>query len=164
MRAAWHNTWQQRWQSLSMREQRGVMVVAVMLLLVVCWQVLLAPAQRTLRQAQTQGPVLAQQLAQMQALQPQVHALRQRTPLSREMALKTLQSITTHPSMQLNPQGDRVMVTLKGVPAQVLSEWLAQSRTQAQAIPNEVHLTRTASAWDGSLVLVLPRDNPARAK
>ena len=103
-------------------------------------------------------------MAHMQALQTQAQALQQRTPLSRETALKTVQGLTNHPAIQLNPQGDRVMVTFKGVPAQVLSEWLAQTRTQAQALPSEVHLTRTALAWDGSLVLVLPRANPSGAR
>jgi general secretion pathway protein M len=76
--------------------------------------------------------------------------------------------------MQLNVQGDRVSVQLKTVPAPVLANWLAQARSQAQALPVEAHLTRSNGAgtnnmpgaataasnsavvWDGSLVLSLP--------
>lgn len=161
MMATWQSWMQQRWQNLSAREQRGLLTLGFVLALVVFWQVLVAPAQQTLQKAQTQGAALTQHLAHMQALQAQAQALQQRTALSRDSALTTLQGLTHPPAIQLNPQGDRVLVTLKGVPAQVLSEWLAQTRTQAQALPSEVHLTRTALGWDGSLVLVLPRAQPA---
>lgn len=168
------HTLQQRWLALSAREQRGLMVVGGLLLVLLAWQVLIAPAQNKLRQADAQRQVVAQQLARMQALQTQAQALQQRTPMSRDSALKALQGLTLPSGIQLNPQGERVMVTLKGVPAHVLSAWLAQVRTQAQVLPSEVHLTRTtvnpvvanssvnaapqaSASWDGSLVLVLPR-------
>lgn len=148
---------QTRWQALSAREQRGVFSVGVFLALVLGWQLLIAPAQNKLRQADTQRQAIAQQLIHMQSLQAQAQALQQRTPMSRESSLKTLQGLTPQPAIQLNPQNEQVLVTLKSVPAQVLSDWLAQARTQAQALPTEVHLTRNTSNWDGTLVLVLPR-------
>lgn len=164
MTTTWQNTLKQRWQALSARERRGVFVVCFLLTLVLTWQLLIAQALDKLRQADAQRPLTTQQLTHMQALQAQAQALRQRTPMSRDNALKTLQGLTVSPTLQLNPQGERVLVTLKAVPAPVLSEWLAQARTQAQALPSEVHLTRTAAnasaptpAWDGNLVLVLPR-------
>ena len=168
------HTLQQRWRVLSAREQRGLMVVGGLLMVLLAWQVLIAPAQNKLRQADAQRQVVAQQLARMQALQTQAQALQQRTPMSREGALRALQGLTLPLGIQINPQGERVLVTLKGVPANVLSNWLALVRTQAQALPSEVHLTRTSvnpvgsnpvnnaatqtsPTWDGSLVLVLPR-------
>lgn len=174
MIAKLRHTLQQRWRVLSAREQRGLMVVGGLLLVLLAWQVLIAPAQNKLRQAEAQRQVVAQQLARMQALQTQAQALQQRTPMSRESALKALQGLTLPSGIQLNPQGERVMVTLKGVPAHALSDWLAQVRTQAQALPSEVHLTRTtvnsvvanptanaapqaSASWDGNLVLVMPR-------
>ena len=155
---------QQRWLTLSVREQRGLQVVGVLLLVWLAWQVLIAPAQHQLRQAESKRQVLSQQMASMQALQTQAQALQQRTAMSRDSALKALQGFALPSGMQLNPQGDRVLVTLKAVPAHVL--------------PSEVHLTRTSSitavsnvasnsvtpsspAWDGSLVLVLPRGTQA---
>lgn len=165
---------QQRWLTLSVREQHGLKVVGVLLLVWLSWQVLIAPAQTKLRQAASQRQAVAQQLSHMQALQAQAQALQQRTPISRDSALKALQGFALPSGMQLNPQGERVLVTLKAVPAHVISQWLAQVRTQAQVLPSEVHLTRatintamsnpasntstaTSPVWDGSLVLVLPR-------
>jgi len=174
MMANLRSAMQQRWLALSAREQRGLQVVGVLLLVWLSWQVLIAPAQNKLRQADSQRLVVAQQLAHMQALQSQAQALQQRTPMSRDNALKALQGFALPSGMQLNPQGERVLVTLKAVPANAFSQWLAQARMQAQALPSEVHLTRTSTntaglnpavttapptsaAWDGNLVLVLPR-------
>jgi general secretion pathway protein M len=162
---------QQRWLALSAREQRGLKWVGVLLLVVLAWQVLIAPAQKKLRQADAQRQAVAQQLAHMQALQTQAQTLQQRTPLSRDSALKVLQGVALPSGIQLNPQGERVLVTLKAVPAHVVSDWLAQVRVQAQALPGEVHLTRTpinsatpnTPAWDGSLLLMLPRGAQAGA-
>jgi general secretion pathway protein M len=65
--------------------------------------------------------------------------------------------------VQMQPQGERVTVQLKAVPATALAQWLSQAREQAQALPLEAHLTRSANAnnasaimWDGSMVLRLP--------
>ena len=169
----WRDIVQSRWQALTPREQRGLRWLGVLLLVVVFWQVLLAPAQNKLRVAESKRAGLAQQLQHMQAWQTQAQALQQRTPLSRDSALKALQSVTPSAGIQLNPQGERVLVTLKAVPAAVLSDWLAQARTQAQTLPSEVHLTRASNTdanrstpatavWDGSMVLLLPR-GPASA-
>ncbi len=180
MMANLRSAWQQRWLALSVREQRGLQVVGVLLLVWLVWQVLIAPAQNKLRQADAQRQVVAQQMARMQALQAQAQVLQQRTPMSRESALRALQGVASPSGMQLSPQGERVMVTLKAVPAHVLAEWLAQARSLAQALPSEVHLTRTTSnspasnpssntaasgptTWDGTLVLILPRGGQAGA-
>lgn len=169
MIASFRKTLQSRWQALSAREQRGVLTVGILLGLVIGWQVLIAPAQNKLRQADAQRHVIAQQLAHMQSLQAQAQALQQRTPMPAESAFKALQGLTTSPALQLHAQNDRVMVTLKAVPAHVLSDWLTQARTQAQSLPSEVHLTRASTpnappsalastpVWDGQLVLLLPR-------
>jgi general secretion pathway protein M len=99
----------------------------------------------------------------MLALQAQAQALQTRTPISRDEALRNLQGLTPGAQMQLNVQGDRVMVQLKAVPAAALANWLTQARSQAQALPVEAHLTRsnTAMTWDGSLVLSLPSRSAA---
>ena len=178
MMANLRSAMQQRWLTLSAREQRGLQVVGVLLLVWLAWQVLIAPAQHKLRQAESQRQALSQHMASMQALQTQAQALQQRTAMSRDSALKALQGVAAPSGVQLNPQGERVLVTFKAVPAHVVAQWLAQARTQAQVLPSEVHLTRTSTnssasnaasnsviptspAWDGSLVLVLPRGTQA---
>ena len=165
---------QARWQALGPREQRGIAVIAALLGVWLFWSVAIAPALNTLRDSDQRRAQIDQQHAQMLALQAKARALQARTPLSRNEALRSLQSITPSPQIQLNVQAERVSVQLKAVPAPILANWLTQARTQAQALPVEAHLTRsnaantsnatnTASAnansavlWDGSLVLSLP--------
>jgi general secretion pathway protein M len=166
-----------RWQALSPREQRGVSVLGALLGVALFWSVAIAPALNTLRDSDNRRAQIGQQQAQMLALQNQAQALQARTPLSRDEALRNLQSLTPSPQMQLNVQGERVSVQLKAVPAPTLANWLAQARSQAQALPVEARLTRSnataannasapaatnsAVVWDGSLVLSLPNRGTA---
>jgi len=166
---------QARWQALSPREQRGLSVVGALVGVVLFWSVAIAPALNTLRDSENRRTQISQQQAQMLALQTQAQALQTRTPLSRDEALRSLQSLSAGTAIQLNVQGDRVSVQLKAVPAPILANWLTQARAQAQALPVEAHLTRsTATAasnatagarsavvWDGSLVLNLPNRGAA---
>jgi len=157
-----------RWQALSPREQRGVSVLGVLVGVLLCWSIAIAPALSTLRDSDNRRAQIGQQQAHMLALQAQAKALQTRTPLSRDEALRTLQGLTPNAQMQLNVQGDRVAVQLKAVTAPTLANWLAQVRSQAQTLPVEVHLTRSNTtgtapaatspvvAWDGSMVLRLP--------
>jgi general secretion pathway protein M len=147
-----------RWQALSPREQRGISVLGALLAVLIFWSIAIAPALNTLRDSNNHRAQIGQQQAHMLALQAQAQALQTRTPLARDEALRNLQGLTPSAQMQLNVQGDRVTVQLKAVPAATLANWLAQARSQAQALPVEAHLTRgsTAMTWDGSLVLSLP--------
>ena len=165
---------QARWQALSPREQRGVSVLGALLGVLLFWSIAIAPALNTLRDSDNRRAHIGQQQAHMLALQAQEQALKARTPLSRDEALRSLQSLTSGTQLQLNVQGDRVTVQLKAVPATTLASWLTQARSQAQALPVEAHLTRnttgTASTtppttsvnnanvvvWDGNLMLSLP--------
>lgn len=162
-----------RWQALSSREQRGLAWLGLLLAAALIWSLAIAPALHTLRDSETRRAQISVQQGHMLALQAQAKALQQRTPLSRDEALRTLQSLSTPSSFQLTVQGERVSVQLKAVPAQTLANWLAQVRSQAQTLPIEAHLTRgngngseankNNTTWDGSLVLRLP-DNTARAQ
>jgi general secretion pathway protein M len=124
---------------------------------------------QTLRDSVTRRAQISTQQGRMLALQAQAQALQQRTPMSRDEALRTLQSLSANPTVQLTVQGDRVSVQLKAVSATSLATWLAQVRNQAQTLPVEAHVTRDADAgkpaatWSGSLVLRLP-DNSSRAQ
>jgi general secretion pathway protein M len=60
------------------------------------------------------------------------------------------------PSLQLALVGDRATVTLKGVTADALTQWLAQVRLNVRVLPAEARLRRSAAGtWDGTLVLNL---------
>ncbi len=158
---------QARWQALSPREQRGVSVLGALLGVLLFWSIAIAPALNTLRDSDNRRAQIGQQQAHMLALQAQAQALKARTPLSRDEALRSLQSLTSGTQMQLHVQGERVTLQLKAVPASTLATWLTQARSQAQALPVEAHLTRNTSGttpvnnanvvvWDGNLVLSLP--------
>ncbi len=152
-----------RWQALRPREQRGLSLLGALLAVLLFWLIAIAPALNTLRDSDHRRAQIGQQHAHMLALQAQAQALQTRTPISRDEALRNLQGLTPGAQMQLNVQGDRVMVQLKAVPAAALANWLTQARSQAQALPVEAHLTRsnTAMTWDGSLVLSLPNRSAA---
>ena len=155
-----------RWSALSAREQRSALLLSLLLGLAVFWRVAITPAWDILRHSDTRRAEVMQQTSQMHALQRQAQALQGREALSRDQAIRTLQSLSTSAGtgLQLTLQGEFVAVQVKAVRAQTLAAWLSQARTQAQALPVEVHLTRTAPnsaanptpAWDGSLLLKLP--------
>jgi general secretion pathway protein M len=159
-----------RWQALSPREQRSVSVLGALIGVVLFWSIAIAPALNTLRDSDNRRVQIGLQQAHMLALQNLAQALQTRTPLSRDEALRNLQSLSAGTPIQLNVQGDRVSVQLKAVPAPILANWLTQARSQAQALPVEAQLKRgnaasTASnatvTWDGSLVLSLPNRGAA---
>ena len=155
---------QARWQTMTPREQRGVTVLAALLGVLLFWFIAIAPALNTLRDTDLRRAKVEQQHAHMLALEAQAKALQTRTHISRDEALRQLQSLTPNTQMQLHVQGDRVTVQLKAVPATVLADWLAQTRHQAQALPLEAHLTRShaeAVVWDGNMVLSLPHRGTA---
>jgi general secretion pathway protein M len=182
VQALWQKAWethgQARWQSLTARE-RWLVAAAISLLGVWLFVgVAITPAVRVLQTSNAQRDQFAQQMAQMRSLQWRAQALRKTVALSRDESLKTLQGMTPagNAAIQLSLQGDRVVVTLKNVSALQLGAWLAQARNQAQALPQEVHITRAAASaanassaavgtataataiasWDGQLVMRLP--------
>jgi general secretion pathway protein M len=154
---------QARWQALSPREQRSVSVLGALLAVLLFGSIAIAPALNTLRDSEHRRAHIGEQQAHMLALQHQAQALQTRVPLTHDEALRHLQGLTPSPQIQLNVQGDRVSAQLKAVPAPTLASWLAQARSQAQALPVEAHLTRSSAtgpanglSWDGNLVLSLP--------
>ena len=187
----WETHGQARWQGLSARER---LLVSVFFSLLVIWlfvSIAISPAMRTLNSAEQQRAEVAQQVAQMRALQQRAQELQKTKPLSRDESIRGLQSITPagNPALQMTIQGDRVLVQLKNLSASQLATWLAQARSNAQALPDEVHISRstsssvsastsvnassginassnstnTTTAWDGQIVLRLPQRQASNA-
>ncbi|MEY3794420.1 MAG: hypothetical protein RLZZ521_1749 [Pseudomonadota bacterium] len=181
----WATYGQSRWQGLNARER---LLVSVLLGLFGVWlfvSIAISPALRTLNASETQRAEVAQQVVQMRALQQRAQELQKTKPLSRDESIRSLQSITPtgNPALQMTIQGDRVMVQLKNLSASQLANWLAQARSNAQALPDEVHISRSATssvssstsvsalsgvnangntanataAWDGQIILRLPQ-------
>jgi len=156
----WRSALQARWQRLSRREQRWVLLGFGLVALALLWWLALAPARAVLKNADAQHRALALQWQQMQSLQMQAKALQAQPALDAadsrralEASLKPLGS-----AVQLSAQVDRMLITVKGLEASALAQWLAQVRQNARLLPTEAHLRRASSPglWDGTLVFTLP--------
>ena len=187
----WETHGQARWQGLSARERLLVSVFFVMFGIWLFVSIAISPALRTLNSAEQQRAEVAQQVVQMRALQQRAQELQKTKPLSRDESIRSLQSITPtgNPALQMTIQGDRALVQLKNLSASQLATWLAQARSNAQALPDEVHISRSTSssvgastsvnalsgfnstsnspnataAWDGQIVLRLPQRQASNA-
>lgn len=153
---------QAQWGRLAPREQNAVLLAAGLVSLALLWWVLLAPALQVWRSAESQARSLDTQLQTMQSLQAQAKALQAQPRLGADESLRALQTATLQHlgnAAQLSVSGERFTLTLKGVPAQALAQWLTQTRINARLVPSEAHLSRSPSAaasWDGTLTLTLP--------
>lgn len=177
--------WQGWWSTLEAREKRLVQIAAALIGLAFLWWVALAPALRTLSSARAEHLKLDAQLQQMSDLQARAKALQAQPRASRDDALRSLEGSVREglgANAQLQPAGggEGMTVAVRGTPADGLARWLAQARSNARAVPRELHLTRnnaanpapgaeaapgaTAAAsastpgarWDGTLVMNLP--------
>jgi general secretion pathway protein M len=165
--------WQAWWPELAPREQRMVVGAAVLVAAALLWWIALAPALRTVSTAPAEHAKLDTQLQQMSALQAQARALQAQPRATRDDALRALetsvrQSLGANAQLQSAGAGEGVNIAMRAVPADSLAQWFAQARSNARAVPREVHLTRsqaTSSArpgdaasvqWDGTLVMNLP--------
>jgi general secretion pathway protein M len=187
----WETHGQARWQGLSARERLLVSVSFVLFGIWLFVSIAISPALRTLNSAEQQRAEVAQQVVQMRALQQRAQELQKTKPLSRDESLRSLQSIAPagNPALQMTVQGDRVLVQLKNLSASQLATWLALARSNAQALPDEVHISRSTSssvsastsvnalsginstsnspnataAWDGQIVLRLSQRQASNA-
>jgi general secretion pathway protein M len=173
------NALQTRWATLGAREQRLVIIASVLVVAALLWWVALAPALQTLRSAPAQHAQVDAQLQNMRSLAAEATALRAQRALSYEESLRNLESSvkqTLGTGASLSVSDSRASLTLKGVSANALAQWLSQARVNARVVPSEARLQRslasapTSSAsasaatgtansiatWDGMLVLALP--------
>ncbi len=156
---SWQASVQARWQAASRREQRSLTLAVVVVVLALLWWLAVAPALAVWRSAPAQHLALDAQMQQMQTLQAQARALQALPTLNAPEAQRALEE-SLKPlgaSAQMGVQMDHLNVTLKGVSAQALAQWLASSRQNAHLVPTEAHLTRVAGGtWDGRVVFTLP--------
>jgi general secretion pathway protein M len=155
-----------RWIALAPRERRLVAVAAGLVALGLVWWVALAPALRTLRSAPAEHARLDAQLQQMNTLAQQAAGLQSQAKPNPADAMRSLETsmreqLGASAQMQSQGAGDGVRVSMKGVGAEALAQWLAQARNNARALPREAHLTRAATPT-GSTQAVAAVPNPAR--
>jgi general secretion pathway protein M len=155
---------QARWQQLGRRDQLALLAAASICGLALVWWVLLLPATQTLRHSAAQYQRLDAQLQQMQRLQAQAQALKNRPPVRPDDAMNALESSVRQRfgnRAQLIASGGKVTLTLKAVQADTLAQWMTQARVNSHARILEARLTRNPPAlaqltWDGTIVLDLP--------
>ena len=160
--ATWHKLlagWRTRWAAFAPRERRLLSLAAAVLGLFLLWTLAVAPAWRTLRIAPAQLDTLDAQLQQMQALAAEAGRLRGAPPVPLDQAQAALSAATARlasPASKLSLQGERALLSLKGVSALQLSAWLAEARAGARARVVAATLTQTGpGTYDGSLTLAL---------
>lgn len=156
---------QKRWTSLSGRERQGVTGALLLVGLALVWFVLVAPAQRTLKQAPLERARLDTQLQTMQTLQNRAEVLQAQSAVNPQEALRDLQASVAAlgPTAKVQVLGEQVTVQLQQTAASTLAQWLSSVNAQAGLEPQQVHLQRSpdAASWTGSLVFKLPRSaNP----
>jgi len=146
------------WQRASRREQRSLVLAAVVVGLALLWWLALAPALNVWRSAPTQHQQIDAQLQQMLGLQAQARALQALPTLDAAAARRALEAALKPlgTRVQVVTQLDRLTATLKGADAQALAQFLSAARQNAHLVPTEAHLKRVGAGWDGALVFTLP--------
>lgn len=149
---------QARWATLAARERRLLALGAAVLGAYLVWAVALAPAWRSLRSAPALIEAGEAQARQMQAWAAEAARLRAVAPVPMAQAQQALAAATTRlgDSAKLSLQGERALLTLKGISGNQLAGWLAEVRAGARARVVEASLSQTSPGlYDGSLTLAL---------
>jgi general secretion pathway protein M len=146
-----------RWNSLALRERRGLAIALVLLGVFVVWLVAVQPAWRTLRAAPAQLDALDAQWQQMQRLAAETRELRAAPPVAPAQGAAALRSATEAlgDRARLALQGDRATLTLSGVGGERIAAWLAEARTAARARSVDAQLTRGPQGYSGTIIVTL---------
>jgi general secretion pathway protein M len=149
---------QARWATLAPREQNGIRLAAAVLGLFLLWSLAIAPAWRTVRTAPALREAQDLKWQQMQSLSREATALRAVPPVPVDAAQAALTAATERLGevAKLSLQGERAVLTLKGISGAQLSAWMAEARAGARARVIEASLNQTAPGlYTGSLSVAL---------
>ncbi|MCF8203997.1 MAG: type II secretion system protein M [Methylotenera sp.] len=146
-----------QWEAMGERERIALGTVGALLVLLLAWSLLLAPALRVLKSAPAELEKLDAQIQQMQVQAQEAKALRAAPAVPPAQAQAALTASVEHlgPAARLNLTGDRAVVTLTGIAPEALQAWLGEVRSAARARPVEAQLTRGPKGYAGTLVLTL---------
>lgn len=154
------------WTALQARERRAVALAAAVLVLALLWWFFVAPTLALLKAAPAQRESLRAQAALMQNLKQEASTLQAQPPLAQNDAWQALQQVTQEQlgeAAMLTRAGSQAQVTLEGVPARQLAQWLVAARrdgyaatAQAQLQRNKATIPDEPARWSGTLTLVLP--------
>lgn len=149
------------WARLPPREQLLLCFTLAVMLLAAVWSAGVAPALDTLRRSASLHGRIDAELLNMRQLAAEAAVMQALPRVSVDESKKALElSVRQRPNStaQLVIAGDRATVTLSNASAQSLTEWLANARSVARALPVEARLSLNAGRndWSGTVVLALP--------
>ena len=156
-------------QALPDKDRQRLLVLASVFLALMLWTWNLAPALKTLREVPLQLTQLDAQTQQLKAMQAQAQTLQKSPRIKSNEAASLLQNAASEVlgnGARLNIEGTRATLTLSGVSADSLAQFVALARTQSQTMPIEAHLQKFSASgsaskdskelWRGALILSLP--------
>jgi general secretion pathway protein M len=151
-----------RWQALGARERKLLTGLAWFLGAALLWWVAIAPAWRAVSTAPARLDQLDAQLQQMQRLAGETKTLRGAPAIGTPQAQAAVRAATEALGgvARLTLAGERASVTFTNISGPQLRDWLAEVRGAGRARPVEANLTRGASGYNGTVVLVLPGAAP----
>lgn len=147
------------WAQRAAREKTILQLAAWLVAAALLWSAALAPALRTLRAFEGKHQSQEAQLQAMLRLQAQAQSMQSQPRLSQAAAAQALQSSVQQilgPKADFSNSVGNATVTLRGVSAEALAQWLASARTEAHSSPVQARLTRTGTTWNGTLQMGLP--------
>lgn len=158
----WRQQWrsriaplQARWEAMASRERIGLSIAASMLGLLLIWQLGVASALRTLRDAPQQIDRLDAQLQDMRRQANEAKELRAVPAVNAAQASLALSAATERlgAAGKLSMQGERATLTLTNATPEQLLAWLGEARSAARARPIEAQLQRGPKGYTGTLLV-----------
>jgi len=145
------------WRARAPRERIALAAAALVLLVLVVWALLVAPALATLRSAPQQLESLEGQLLQMRSMAAEVRELRNTTPVAAAQSGLAVKAAAERygDKVRLTLQADRALVTLVNASPEQLRALLVEMRSAARARAVEAQLTRVPAGYSGTLVFDL---------
>ena len=142
------------WRARAPRERIALAIAASLLIVLVVWFLLVAPALATLRSAPQQLEALESQLLQMRGMAAEVRELRNTTPVAAAQAGLAIKAAAERhgDKVRLTLQADRALITLVNASPEQLRALLVEVRSAARARPLEAQLNRVPAGYSGTLV------------
>ena len=146
-----------RWRGLSPRDRSLAALGAAVVLGYAVWSLGVQPALKTLRQAPSQLAALDADLQAMQRLAAEAAALKAQPPMPPSQAAAALKAASDRlgDAAKLSVQGERAVLTFKGLGADALQQWLGEVREGARARPVEAQFARDGNGFAGSVTVTL---------
>jgi general secretion pathway protein M len=148
------------WKTMAPRERWALGTGFAVLGVYLVWSTLIGPAWRTVHEAPVTLDRLEIDLQHMQRLAAEAKTLRDSPTVPSTQAIEPLKTATERlgDKASIAFHGDRATLTLKGVYADALRDWLGEARSAARARAIDVQLARTPQGYTGIVVVSLGGD------